>query len=193
MNLDNEYWSSRYIENSTGWDAGIITTPLKEYIDQLVDKDIAILIPGCGNSYEAGYLLQQGFTNITVIDISTFLCKKLEIKFEALPSSRLSIICADFFDHAGEYDLVIEQTFFCAIDPSLRNRYSEKIYQLLKPGGKLVGLFFNRVFAAGPPFGGTEIEYRQLFQQRFTIATMENCYNSIVSRKDTELFVRLIK
>lgn len=193
MELDDSYWSNRYIENTAAWDAGAITTPLKEYIGQLTDKNIAILIPGCGNSHEAEYLLQQGFTNITLMDISTMLCKKLEEKFAAYLSSGLTIICADFFDHQGKYDLVIEQTFFCALDPSLRNRYAEKMYRLLKPGGKLVGLLFNRAFEGGPPFGGTETEYQQLFQQQFTIAIMENCYNSIEARKGAELFVKLIK
>ena len=66
MELDDPYWSNRYIENTAAWDAGTITTPLKEYIGQLTDKNIAILIPGWGNSHEAEYLLQQGFTNITL-------------------------------------------------------------------------------------------------------------------------------
>ncbi len=193
MELDDSYWSNRYIENTAAWDAGTITTPLKEYLGQLTDKNIAILIPGCGNSHEAEYLLQQGFTNITLMDISTMLCKKLEEKFAAYLSSGLTIIRADFFAHQGEYDLVIEQTFFCALDPSLRNKYAEKMYRLLKPGGKLVGLLFNRAFEGGPPFGGTETEYRQLFQQQFTIAIMENCYNSIEAGKGAELFVKLIK
>jgi hypothetical protein len=30
-------------------------SPIKNYIDTLKDKDIAILIPGCGNTYEAAY------------------------------------------------------------------------------------------------------------------------------------------
>ncbi len=193
MELDNEYWSNRYMRDTSAWDVGSITTPLKEYISQLTDKHIAILIPGCGNSYEAEYLLKQGFTNITLIDISTVLCKKLKEKFEAYSPKRLSIICGDFFEHSGGYDLVIEQTFFCALSPSLRIQYVNKMYDLLMPGGKLAGLLFNREFEGGPPFGGTENEYRRLFQEKFTIAVMENCYNSIAPRNGAELFVKLVK
>jgi hypothetical protein len=48
-----------------------VSPPIKAYIDTLKNKDIAILIPGCGNTYEAAYLLlEQGFTNVTVIDIA---------------------------------------------------------------------------------------------------------------------------
>lgn len=193
MELDDTYWSKRYHENDTAWDTGTITQPLKNYFDQLTDKDIALLIPGCGNGYEAGYLLQQGFTNITLIDISNILCKKLEEKFAAHLGAELTVICGNFFEHTGAYDLIIEQTFFCALNPSLRIQYAGKMYQLLKTGGKLVGLLFNRTFEGGPPFGGSENEYRSLFQQYFTIAKMENAYNSISPRKDAELFVILVK
>jgi hypothetical protein len=46
--------------NETGWDLGQVSPPLKAYIDQLTDKNLRILIPGCGNSYEAEYLLEKG-------------------------------------------------------------------------------------------------------------------------------------
>ncbi len=191
--LDDTYWSNRYSKHSATWDTGQITPPLKEYVDQLTNKDIAILIPGCGNSYEAAYLLQLGFTNITLIDISTLLCQQLEEKLAPFLSPGFTIICGDFFIHEGQYDLIVEQTFFCAIEPSSRKAYADKMYQLLKPGGKLAGLLFNRQFDGGPPFGGEEKEYKELFQQQFSIEIMEACYNSILPRKGVELFVKLIK
>ena len=193
MELDNNYWSNRYSNDTATWDTGKITPPQKAYFDQLTDKEINILIPGCGNSYEAEYLLQNGFTNITLIDISATLCKALEEKFAAHLQKELQIICADFFEHKGQYDLIIEQTFFCALDPSFRNKYAEKMQQLLKTKGKLAGLLFNRDFDGGPPFSGNENEYRQLFQQHFDIAIMEACYNSIAPRRGAELFIKLIK
>lgn len=191
--LDDQYWSNRYLNHDTGWDTGCITTPLKAYIDQLEDKNIPILIPGCGNSYEAAYLLQQGFTNITLIDISTTLCEQLSERFTAYLPMGLQIVCADFFEHTGQYGLIIEQTLFCALDPSLRENYAHKMQQLLKPAGKLVGLLFNKQFNGGPPFGGDEAEYRGLFQSYFDIAVMEPCYNSIKPREGAELFIKLLK
>jgi SAM-dependent methyltransferase len=193
MELDDAYWSNRYLNNTAAWDAGNITTPIREYIDQLTDKNSSILIPGCGNSYEAAYLLQQGFTNITLIDISTVLCKSLEQKFAPFIGKSLTIVCADFFEHKLVYDLVIEQTFFSALPPIVRNKYAEAMRDILKPGGKLVGLLFNREFEGGPPFGGTENEYRELFHGRFSSITMSSCYNSIAARKDAELFIKMIK
>ena len=190
--LDDNYWNDRYATNDATWDTGSVTMPLKEYIDQLTDKNISILIPGCGNSYEAAHLLQNGFINITLIDISTVLCKKIEEDFAPYLSKGLEIICGDFFKHAGQYDLVLEQTFFCALEPSLRKDYAAKIQELLKPGGKLAGVLFNRTFENGPPFGGDEAEYRKLFEPLFAIEIMEPCSNSIKPRAGAELFIKFI-
>ena len=66
--LNHEYWQNRYVKNETGWDIGYISSPIKEYIDQLTDKSIKILIPGCGNSYEAEYIWNKGFTNLHLLD-----------------------------------------------------------------------------------------------------------------------------
>ncbi len=191
--LDNDYWSNRYINNDSGWDVGYITPPLKKYFDQLPDKKTAILIPGCGNSYEAEYLLQNGFTNITLIDISSVLCENLKQRLTAYLSKGLQIICGDFFEHKGQYDIIVEQTFFCALDPSLREKYAAKMPELLKHGGKLVGLLFNKDFEGGPPFGGKEEEYRMLFSPFFDIGIMAPCYNSIKPREGGELFIKLIR
>ena len=59
MKLNSDYWENRYKTNEISWDAGTITTPLKEYIDQIEDKSIKILIPGAGNSYEFEYLFYE--------------------------------------------------------------------------------------------------------------------------------------
>ncbi|RXK61446.1 methyltransferase domain-containing protein [Lacibacter luteus] len=183
--LNADYWSNRYQQKDTGWDIGYGSTPLVEYLRTITDKQPAILIPGCGNAYEAEWLLQNGFTNVTVLDISPVLTAALQEKFKDKP---VQIITADFFEHKGRYDLILEQTFFCALDPALRNNYVRQMQELLKPGGKLVGVLFNRMFDAGPPFGGSKEEYEERFSPHLHIKKMELCTNSIPPRKDAELF-----
>ena len=192
-NLDKNYWNSRYIENQSPWDIGSISAPLKNYIDQLGDKSISILIPGCGNAYEAEFLLQQGFSDITLIDLAPSLVEGLREKFKKFESKGLKLISGDFFELQTEYDLIIEQTFFCALEPALRTEYANKMFELLKEGGKLVGVLFNRSFDGGPPFGGSKKEYELLFGNKFNIKTMEDCYNSIAPRAGSELFIILEK
>ena len=67
--FDESYWDNRYKEGNTGWDIGTISTPLKEYFNQLKDTSLKILIPGGGNAYEAEYLYKKGFKNVTIVDI----------------------------------------------------------------------------------------------------------------------------
>lgn len=188
-----QYWDQLYQNKETRWDIGYPSPPLKEYIDQLENKQQAILIPGCGNSYEAAYLLENGFTNLTLIDISSLLTLSLENKFRKYLGKQLQIITGDFFELKRKYDLILEQTFFCALPPASRPAYMQQINNLLNPGGKLVGVLFNRLFEDdGPPFGGTTEEYKKLFKEKFSIKTMEPCYNSIEKRAGSEVFINLL-
>src|SRR5688500_3986207 len=81
LSLNSNYWNERYMAGQTGWDLGKVSPPMQAYIDQLIQKDISILIPGCGNSYEADYLLSKGFTHITLLDISPVLVEELRTKY----------------------------------------------------------------------------------------------------------------
>jgi len=193
MNLveSPEYWSKRYIENQIGWDCGQITTPLKEYIDQITDKNIKILIPGCGNAYEGEYFWNQGFKNVYVLDFAIEAIENFKKLVPEFPSE--NIIHQDFFEHVDNYDLILEQTFFCAINPSKRKEYVEHCLNLLKDKGKLVGVLFNRDFDGGPPFGGHLVDYKNLFSQFFKEVKMDLCYNSIKPRFGSELFIRIMK
>lgn len=186
--LSASYWDERYQQQQTGWDVGYASTPVKEYIDQLTDKHIRILIPGAGNAYEARYLSDNGFTDITVLDISSVVINRLRTQLgKQYPAIKL--VTGDFFDHSGAYDLILEQTFFCALNPVLRQKYVAKMHSLLSGNGKLVGLLFNRNFENSPPFGGNTGEYRQLFSSVFRMIRLEPCYNSIPERAGNELFL----
>lgn len=189
--LDQSYWDSQYQAGKTGWDLGLVSPPIKKYFDEVGDKNLSILIPGGGNSYEAEYLLQQGFTNITVVDIAPSLVEKLKEKFQN--HSGIKVLLGDFFEHQGAYDLIVEQTFFCALPPKMRPQYVLKMHQLLKQDALLVGLLFNRTFEKGPPFGGSINEYENLFSPYFHIQFMDTALNSAAPRALTELWIELKK
>ncbi|KVV15977.1 methyltransferase domain-containing protein [Flavobacterium sp. TAB 87] len=187
MKLTKEYWEDRYQQQQTAWDIGSISTPLKEYIDQLTDKSLSILIPGGGNSYELEYLLENGFESVFVVDFATTPLHYIRKRIPHLQSEQL--IQADFFELEGHFDLILEQTFFCALNPYLREKYVEKVKSLLKPNGKVAGVFFQfPLTEVGPPFGGSKTEYENLFRTNFRIKSLETAYNSIKPRRENELF-----
>ncbi len=193
MNTKEEenYWSNRYQNEMTGWDLGAPSTPLKTYIDQLENKNLKILIPGAGNAYEAAYLFENGFYNTHVLDISKIPLTAFAEKYPNFPPSQL--LHENFFEHEGQYDLIMEQTFFCSFPPTKKSRtaYAEKMADLLKSNGKLVGLWFDFPLKADMvkrPFGGTKDEYLTYLSPYFEVMNFERCYNSMKTRNGVELF-----
>ena len=185
--LNKDYRDEKYAENKTGWNIGYISTPIKNYFDQLTDTSLKILIPGAGNSYEAEYLWNKGFKNLFILDISKQPLINFKKRVTDFPDTHL--IHKDFFETEGTFDLIIEQTFFCALDPKLRRNYAIKMFDLLSNKGKLVGLLFDfELTVEGPPFGGDKEEYITYFKDLFKIKILERSYNSIKPRMNRELF-----
>jgi SAM-dependent methyltransferase len=189
--MSKQFWEQRWVNQQTGWDLGQVSPPIKNYINQLKNKTLKILIPGCGNAYEAEYLHQKGFKNVFIVEISQGAINSFKKRYPNFPNEH--IIHSDFFEIEGQYDLIIEQTFFCAINPKLRKKYVQQMTKLLKPNGKLVGLLFNTEFSGGPPFGGDKNEYLKLFSNDFIIKYMDEAHNSIKPRQGKELFIILEK
>ena len=196
MEDQQEYWTNRYQNKSTGWDIGYPATPLKTYVDQLQDKTISILIPGAGNAYEAEYLWQNGFKNVHVLDVSPIPLAAFQKRNPDFPTAQL--LQEDFFTHQGQYHLILEQTFFCSFVPTdkNRNRYAKQIANLLHTDGKLVGVWFNFPLTGDMekcPFGGNKKLYLSYLNPYLKTITFEACHNSIPPRQGSELFGIFIK
>ncbi len=186
------FWNNRYQSGETAWDIGYPSPPLKEYLDQINDKSLRILIPGAGNAWEAEYAWKQGFSRVEVVDIAPEAIAAFRKRVPDFPEAQLHLL--DFFTLNREYDLVIEQTFFCALDPDLRQSYVEKMHEILVPGGKLVGVLFDEPMnSERPPFGGHSKEYMTMFSSFFREVNIAPCYNSIQPRAGREVFVKLKK
>ncbi len=186
-NKTEEIWEKRYQIGDTGWDMGTVSPPLKNFIDQLNDKNLKILIPGAGNAYEAEYLYNSGFHHIFIVDIAKTPIDNFLKRNPFFPKKQ--IIEGDFFNLEEKFDLIIEQTFFCALHPSLRPQYAQKMKTLLRPEACLAGVLFDfPLTEKGPPFGGSKAEYLTYFEDKFKIHKMERCYNSHPKRSGKELF-----
>lgn len=192
MSFTAEQWNERYEALNTPWDLGQASRPIRDYIDQLEDRSIRILVPGAGNAHEVSYLWERGFTQVHVLDWAAKSLENFHIHHPDFPENQM--IQGDFFTHQGQYDLIIEQTFFCALDPSQRPAYALHCHDLLKSGGKLAGLLFQFPLRAdGPPFGGSKEEYLGYFDDFFDLRFLETAYNSEENRSGKELFFLLKK
>ncbi len=192
IKFSKKYWEERWDEGDTGWDIGYPAPALINYFDQLNDKSLRILVPGAGNAYEVEYLWENQFRNVFFNEIAEAPVLKFLERVPEFPQHQ--IITENFFRHKGQYDLIIEHTFYTAIHPEKREEYAKKMYDLLKPRGIMAGLLFSVEFDyEGPPYGGTEESYRKLFEPLFEIQILEEAQNSIKPRDGRELFIVLKK
>ncbi len=190
--LDKKYWDKTYDKKQPGWDVGYAATPLVEYFNQLNNKELRILIPGAGNAYEVEYLFRAGFKNVFLLDFAPTPVDNFLQRIPEFPKE--NIIKEDFFEHQGQYNLIIEHTFLTSFPKNIREKYAAKMHELLSAGGKLSGIVFNHDFPGDiPPYGGTIDEYKNFFTPYFEFKTIEGCYNSIRPRQGRELFFILIK
>ena len=192
--LDAAYWSARYADGRDAWDLGRPAPPLQAYFAQLDPAaQPRVLIPGAGRAYEAEYLHRHGFGQVVVADLAPAPLAALARRVPDFPSQHL--LQVNFFDLPANppYDLIVEQTFFCALHPSLRPAYARQCARLLRPGGTLAGLLFETDFGPStePPFGGTRAEYREYFAPYFDFQHFETAHNSVALRQGRELFICL--
>lgn len=174
---DPSFWEQRYIEGTSHWDIGKPAPAFVKYFRtgsfELSSTNIAIL--GCGKGHDAFFIAKcNKECQVYAFDFSESAikyCNQVKKKNEV---ENIYFHQVDIFNLLNEekwvnyFDYVIEHTCFCAIDPERRNEYIELIKYLLKPGGKLAGLFFIRPKELkGPPFGSTPDEIKNFFKKDF--------------------------
>ncbi|PCJ64404.1 MAG: SAM-dependent methyltransferase [Bacteroidetes bacterium] len=189
--LTSDYWENRYQESKTGWDIGYANKIHTDYVEANYGKDARILIPGAGSAYEAEYLWKRGYTNVHPCDFAPEAKERFLKRVSDFPDNQF--ITGDFFEITDRFDLVLEQTFFCAINPNLRKSYVSHMHDILNVDGKIYGVMFDMDKPDGPPYGGNPVEYKTLFSNYFAILTMEKSQKSIPKRMGNELIVEFLK
>ena len=183
-----EDWQGHYESNDLGWYLGQVAPPFVKLWEEEKLPAGKALVPGCGRGHEVIFLAENGF-EVTAIDFSNGAVTYLE---RALEERSLSgrVLHQDFFglgnSHDGIYDLVLEQTFFCAIAPRQRQDYVRNVTRILKPGGMLVGLFYNTDKEGGPPYNTTREDIEVNFAKNFEIQELHKTNLSAEQRKDKE-------
>ena len=193
----SKFWNNCYRNNDTGWDLGGTTPIFRNWCDSLKSQK-EICVPGCGNGYDVLYFANKGH-RVTAIDFAKEPTRTLK-KESKNSNLNIDIIVKDIFNLTPEFnnrfDYIIEYTCYCAIDPKMRNQYINIMYDLLKPGGELVGIFLpvnKDLKDGGPPFGVQLNQTIKAFLKKFKLIESIRHPLSIVPRVDKEQFVRFIK
>jgi len=160
---EEQHWKDG-VSPGTKWDVGGPSPTLKwalsngNYASQ---PDSAALVPGCGRAYDALALAKHGFSKVLAVDIAPSAVKAAKAEIEAQSSSepdakKVEAQEADFFGLQGEYDLIWDCTFLCALPPALREQWAAKMRSLLKPKGRLIQCVFpitsEKDPNVGPPY-----------------------------------------
>jgi len=187
-----EFWEACYESEMDGWDIGG-PTPVFERLATEVPKG-RICVIGCGRGYDAVTFAKAGF-EVTAIDFAqtAVLASRENARKQEV---EMTVLREDFFDLPDElhdqFDYVLEYTCFCAISPERRFEYDRVIWQLLKPEGKLLALFFpldKNVDEGGPPWGVNISELHALFGLHWNLESEEMPKESIEPRADREIMM----
>ena len=187
-----EFWDACYESEMDGWDLGG-PTPVFERLASYIPKG-KICIIGCGRGYDAVTFAMAGF-DVTAIDFAeTAVMATRERARNA--DVKIQVIRENIFDLPGElsgqFDYIMEYTCFCAISPERRFEYDRVVWQLLKPEGKLLGLFLpldKNLEEGGPPWGVSIMELHKLFSLHWELESEEMPRESIDRRADREVLM----
>lgn len=170
VSLDNPaYWDKRYRQGDAPWNRGVHSPALEETLSRLSRRGRA-LVPGCGQGHDARFLAEQGW-EVVGIDFAPAALAEARSR-EGTP--RVGYEEADFLalseKFSGTFDLIWEHTCFCAIPPERRSDYVQSAHRALKPGGKLLGIFFLQTGPLDPPpHCFTLVELDRFFSSHFQV------------------------
>jgi SAM-dependent methyltransferase len=163
-------WNSRYAENDTPWDKGGAHPVLR---DMLVHGALRgrVLVPGCGTGHDVRELARRGLS-VTGLDVAPLALDRAR-DYDKVADEAYEL--GDFFALASgarePFDGLFEHTCFCAIDPARRADYVWSAAAAVRPGGRLLAVFFTDPDngGEGPPFGCTREELDGLFGADFRL------------------------
>ncbi|MCM2280481.1 MAG: TPMT family class I SAM-dependent methyltransferase [Bdellovibrionaceae bacterium] len=162
------FWDKIYQTEDPGWELNQPHPALPAFFAKLKLARSRILVLGAGSGNDAAFFASQGHI-VTAVDFSAEAISRAQAKYGSLAD--LKFMQADAFQLPdsmyGQFDLVFEHTFYCAVDPIRRNDIIKLWRRLLVDRGHLLGIFFVYDKPKGPPFGGSEWELRKRLQNAF--------------------------
>ena len=188
----SEFWEDLYLSDDATWDLKGVT-PIFESISKEINPG-KICILGCGKGYDAVMFAKKKF-EVTAVDFAPSAVKYIK-KLAKDSKVEIHVLKKNIFnlsnDYYNQFNYVIEQTCFCAINPNMRKNYEQLASNLLVKGGKLIGLWFplDKDISEGGPAWATSIEeVKKIFSDGWVIEREELSPLSIKPRKGREKLI----
>ncbi|MEL6927938.1 MAG: methyltransferase domain-containing protein [Cyanobacteria bacterium J06600_6] len=188
-NLTAEAWEQRYQDKGDRWNLGF---PAPPFVGLLAADNAPqpgkLAVLGCGKGHDSLFFAESGFEVMgfdfapSAIAEATATAKAREISARFVQQD----IFALDEEFTSSFDYVVEHTCFCAIDPSLRSQYVKVVKRLLRPGGKLIALFYTHDKPGGPPFGIKPESVLDYFTADFESVLFQQAQDSIERRRGNE-------
>jgi Thiopurine S-methyltransferase (TPMT) len=137
-----------------------------------------VLIPGCGTDHEVLQFFRTAGFEVTAIDFSTVAVAQTK---KALGNFEGKIIHGDFFKFGfrSRFDLIYERTFLCALHPQRWSQYAKRAAQLLRPQGRMAGIFFYGSEPEPPPYPLSEARAAEIFGKYFQLIRDVKIFDSV--------------
>jgi len=186
-----QYWMDVYkTETNPGWNLNEPAEAFKDMLPRLKLPKCRILVLGCGEGHDAALFAKAGHL-VTAVDFSKEAIARGKQKYGDL--TNLNFYESNIFHLPQEwnfgFDIVVEHTCFCAIQPEQRGELVRLYRRMLHEEGQLLAVFFAMEKRAGPPYGATEWEIRKRTEQGFHYLFWGRLRNSLPGRLGRELFV----
>lgn len=195
-------WDERYRSRELGWDMGNAAPPLRRLAPSLNLTGKTILVPGCGRGFEACLFAERG-ADVTAVDFSPLALEeavRLAAKKLGPAARRIAWVRADVRKMPAEwterFDFAVEHACFCALAPADRETYLNELHRVLKPSGRLVGIFYVDFHNPdGPPFGIFQRDLRVLLEKKHfhPLHWESNPPDSWEARKNQEALITAVK
>jgi len=193
VNPDSDaWWEYLYKSNTTPWELGDVAPPFQTFLrSPYAVPPGRMVIPGCVTGNEVLFFASQGF-EVTGVDFTPSAVQATAQKLSnaGLLGTKGFLLQRDFFsihEYDSYFDYCLEHTCFCAIHPSRRRTYAMTVRDLLKPGGKLIALWWLLNHKGGPPFASHKNEIFDLFSNYFHLDLSYTPQDSAPDRKGKEL------
>ena len=150
MNESQQHWDKVYSEKApteVSWYEPMPQISLELIRSCGISKDAAIIDIGGGDSFLSEFLVSLGYTDVTVVDISSKAIERAKERMcEKADEVKWIIADASKFEPERNYDLWHDRAAFHFLTgDDQKNDYLERVQKAVKPGGYVImGTFSDK-------------------------------------------------